>query len=98
MVEKHGMETRSTRRVLRQPLVVDVEVANQESGIQIKDLTKDLSLHGCGVSTAPPFAAGTKVMLKVAYEGKEIVAFGKVMFARPDIGMGIAFTMVEPHG
>ena len=90
------METRSTRRALRHPLVVNVEVTDLHSGIQIKEHTKDLSLYGCGVSTATPFAAGTKVMLKVIHAGKEIVTFGKVMFGRPDIGMGIVFTTVEP--
>jgi hypothetical protein len=74
-----------------------VEVTNLELGIQIKERTKDLSLYGCGLSTATPFSAGTKVMLKVIYAGQEIVVFGKVIYGRPDIGMGIVFTMIEPH-
>ena len=93
MVGRQGMDT---RRVLRHPLDVDVEVTDQESGIQIKERTKDLSLYGCGVITANPFPAGTKVMLKVAHGEKEIVAFGQVMYGRRDIGMGIAFTTMEP--
>ena len=88
------METRSTRRALRHPVVVDVEVTDMESGILIKERTKDLSLYGCGVSTATPFLAGTKVMLKVVYGVKQMTAFGKVMYGRQDIGMGIAFTAI----
>jgi hypothetical protein len=88
------MET--TRRALRHPLVVDVEVTDLESGIQIRERTKDLSLYGCGVSTATPFPAGTKVKLEVAYGRKGIVAFGKVIYGRRDIGMGIVFTTIEP--
>jgi hypothetical protein len=88
------MET--ARRVLRHPLVVDAEVTNLESEIQIRERTKDLSLYGCGVSTVTPFPAGTKVRVKVAYGRKEIVAFGKVIYGRRDIGMGIVFTTIEP--
>jgi hypothetical protein len=35
-------------------------------------------------------------MLKMVYAGKEIVAFGQVMYGRPDIGMGIAFSAIAP--
>ena len=91
------MMTRSTRRGLRHPVVVDIEITNLELGIQIKERTKDLSLYGCGVSTATPFPAGTKVMLRVAHGGQEIVAFGKVIYGRRDIGMGIVFNNIEPH-
>jgi len=95
MVEKYCTDA---RRAVRHPLVVDVEVTDQVSGIKIKDRTKDLSLYGCGVSTATPFPVGTKVMLKMACGGeKPVIAFGKVVYGRPDIGMGIVFTMLELH-
>ena len=91
------MEPRCTRRVPRHLIVIDVEVIDLESGIQIRERTKDLSLYGCGVSTATPFPAGTKVMLKMAYGPEKITAFGKVIYGRPDIGMGIVFTTVAPE-
>jgi len=97
MICGNRMEPQSTRRALRHPLVVDVELIDPESGIQIRDLTKDLSLYGCGVSTATPFLAGTKVVLKMAHGREKITAFGKVVYGRPDIGMGIGFTTVEPE-
>ena len=96
MVGRHGFDTRTTRRAMRHRLAVDVEVTDRRSGIQMKEHTKDLSLYGCGVSTATPFPARTKVLLKVSYGGKEIVAFGKVMFGGLNVGMGIAFTAIAP--
>jgi PilZ domain-containing protein len=96
MVETNGVEIRTRRRALRRPIVLDVEVTDQLSGIKIKDQTKDLSRFGCGVATAVPFPAGTKVTVKMILGSTQIVAFGKVMYGRPDIGMGIAFTNIAP--
>jgi hypothetical protein len=36
------------------------------------------------------------VMLNVAHGKSKITAFGKVIYDRQDIGMGIAFTSIEP--
>jgi PilZ domain len=91
------MGLRSTRRALRHSLIVDVEVVDLKSGIQIRVRTRDLNLYGCGVSPATTFPAGTKVMLKMAYGAEKITAFGKVIYVRQDIGMGIVFTTVEPE-
>ena len=44
LLKWHKMETPSGRRAPRYPLAVDVELTNLESGIQIKERTKDLSL------------------------------------------------------
>jgi len=89
------MEPRSTRRALRHSLIVDVEIVDLESGIQLREPSKDLSVYGCGLSTATPFPAGTKVRLKMTYGLEKITVFGKVIYGRPDIGMGIVFTTVE---
>jgi len=89
------METRSTRRALRHSLIVDLVIVDLESGNQLRERTKDVNLHGCGVSTETPFPAGTKVMLKMVYGREKITAFGKVVYGRSDIGMGIVFTTVE---
>ena len=97
MIGENGMEPRPARQGLRHSVIVDVVVIDLESGIRIRERTKDLSLYGCGVRTATPFAAGTKVVLKIAYRAEKIAVFGKVIYGRPDIGMGIAFTTVEPE-
>jgi len=81
----------------RHSLIVDVEVVDLKSGIQIRERSKDLNLYGCGVSTATPFPAGTKVMLKMAYGREKITVFGKVVYGRQDIGLEIIFTPVEPE-
>lgn len=91
------METPSIRRALRHSLIVDVEVTDLESGIQIRERTKDVNLYGCGVNTATTFPAGTKVVVKMVCGLEKVKAFGKVIYGRQDIGMGIVFTTVEPE-
>jgi hypothetical protein len=92
----HGME-QSRRGALRHEVIVDVEVTDSHSGIKIKARTRDLSVYGCGVNTKTPLPSGTKVFVKMVYAGKEVAAFGQVMYSRPDIGMGIAFTGMAPN-
>lgn len=92
------MEPRPCRREPPHPIVVDVTIVDLDSGIQIGVRTNDLTPYGCGVSTVTPFPAGTKVMLNIAYRRRKITAFGKVIYSRPDSGMGIAFTTVESEG
>jgi hypothetical protein len=84
-------------RAPRRPLVVDLVVTDIQSGVQISERTKDLSRCGCGVTTATPFPAGTRIMLKATYREETITAFGKVAYGRPNIGMVIAFTTVAPE-
>jgi PilZ domain len=91
------MENRSTRRAPRHVLEVDVVVTDLQSGIHISERTKDLNLYGCGISTAIPFPAGAKVMLKVTYRQEKVTLFGKVIYGRRDIGMGIVFTTAAPE-
>jgi hypothetical protein len=97
MIGGNRMELRSTRRALRHSLIVDEEIVDLKSGIQIRERSKDLSLYGCGVSTATPFPAGTKVMLKIACGRETIAVCGNVIYERQDIGMGIVFTTFEPE-
>jgi PilZ domain len=91
------MEYEYSRRVPRYSLIADVEVTDVQSGIQIRERTRELALFGCRVDTLKHFPKGTSVKIKVIHEGGEMVALGRVVYARPDIGMGIAFTSVAPE-
>ncbi len=89
------MEYQDTRQAPRHTLEVDVVATDMKSGIQIRERTKDLNCYGCSVSTARPFPTGSMVMLKLAYGQGEVTTHGKVIYARPDIGMGIVFSTIE---
>jgi PilZ domain len=67
-----------------------------DSEAQIAAHTEDLSLFGCFVETAKPFAAGTKVRVRISHDRMIFAAEGTVVYSRPGAGMGIAFASIEP--
>ena len=91
------MEHKFVRRAPRQPFAVDVEIINEESGARIRDRTTDLTLHGCGVRASELFASGTRVMLNLTRGLEKVAASGRVVYASQNLGMGIAFTTIEPE-
>ena len=83
------------RRTPRYYFIVDVEVTVVQSGTQIKARTKMLGLFGCGVETSSPFPRGTRVRIRLFNRDAEVNALAMVVYARSDLGMGIAFTDIE---
>jgi hypothetical protein len=72
-----------------------IELTNVQSEKHISGHTKDLSLFGCFAVTVESFPQGTKVRLRISRGDTHFDALGKVTYARPGSGIGIAFTMVE---
>jgi len=59
--------------------------------------TSDLSLFGCHVHTTSPFPEGTKVSLRISHGGASLATLGKVVYSKPNSGMGVAFGELEPR-
>jgi CDGSH-type Zn-finger protein len=91
------MEYEYTRVAPHNSFVADIEVTDVQSEIHITGRTQDLSLLGCGVNTSKPFPKGTRVRIKLSHGGADVAALAKVAYARPDLGMGVVFTSVEPE-
>lgn len=89
------MEFKNTRRAPRHPLEVDEDVTDLQSGMRIREKTKDLSLFGCGVDTPVVLPRSRKVKIEIMHEGEKMLAVTRVVYAEPDIGMGVAFIWVE---
>jgi hypothetical protein len=81
----------------RYSFVVDIELTDIESRTQIHERTKDLSLFGCGVETSKPFPQGTAVSIKLSHEDATVAGFARVVYASPQLGMGLVFTRVDPE-
>lgn len=82
-------------RASRYPFAASIELTDLQSEKLLTARTTNLSLFGCYVSTTSPFAEGTRVSLRISHGGASLAAFGKVVYSKPNSGMGIAFTHVE---
>lgn len=89
------MDSELVRRTPRYSLVIDVEMTDERSGIQIKARTKMLSLFGCGVDTVKVLPPGTNVRIKLLQGGAEVKALGRVVYSSATLGMGVVFTNIE---
>ena len=76
--------------------MASIELTDLQSAKQLVAHTKDLTLFGCFVKTMTPFEEGIKVRLKVSHAGVSFIAIGKVVYSRPNSGMGIVFVTIEP--
>lgn len=83
------------RRTPRYNFVVDVLVTDVRLGIHIKATTNTLGLFGCGVDASKPFAKGTAVSIKLSHRGAEVSVLARVIYATPELGMGMVFTDVS---
>jgi hypothetical protein len=63
----------------------------------MKEKTSDLSLFGCHVTTRSPWAAGTKLRIRISHKGAAFAALGTVVHVQPGAGMGITFTRIGPN-
>jgi hypothetical protein len=83
-------------RARRYSFVTKIELTDVRSETHIEDRTSDLSLFGCYVETQRPFPQGTKLKIRIAHRGANFEALGKVAYVRPNAGMGIVFTRIDP--
>jgi hypothetical protein len=85
-----------TRRLVpRYFSVIDIELIGVQSEIQIKGRTANLSLFGCSVLTSKSLPKGTSLEIKMSHGGADVEADGRVIYASPELGMGIVFTNIE---
>jgi hypothetical protein len=83
------------RRTPRYPLAVDIELTDIESHVQIRGRTKGLSRFGCNVDAERLLPKGTRVRAKLTHKGTEVKALARIVYSSSDLGMGLAFTIVE---
>ncbi len=89
-------ERRSTKRF---PFAAGAEVMELSSKTRIKGRCSDLGLGGCFVDTLSPFAVGSKVLIRIEHGSQVLEAAGAVVYAQGSIGMGLAFSELNPeHG
>jgi hypothetical protein len=77
------------RRYARLPVSIDcaIEGASGRASMRVSEL----SLGGCYVDTRIQFAEGSPVSIRAALPGGEVLLTGRVIYAQPGFGFGVAF-------
>jgi hypothetical protein len=92
-----GTGVAERRRSPRFPFTVAVEVTESRSQTRVACRTADIGLGGCYVDTMAPFPVGAIVRVRLNRETRQVDALARVVVAHPSMGMGLAFTEINPE-
>ena len=93
--ERGAVKYARARLTPRYSLIVDAEITDAESNIQVKARTKMLSLHGCGLESLNLFRKGVTVRIRLSHRGAEVKALARIVYASSNLGTGVAFTDID---
>jgi hypothetical protein len=84
-----------TRRSPRFPFIAVAEIAHTESGGNFSCRVSELSLNGCYVDMLNALPIGSEVAIKIFADSECFEANAKVIYAHPNMGMGLAFEQIS---
>lgn len=95
-VPRRPME-QERRKWPRYPFLASIEMREDASADKRTERVKELSLNGCFVEMAQPFAVGTALGVKVFTETEFFEGQASVIYSQPDQGMGLMFRETKPY-
>jgi hypothetical protein len=72
------------------------EIVAAQTGARIAMRVRDLSQQGCYVDTSDALPLGTVTDVRITKGTQRFEARARVVYSRPDKGMGLMFTVAEP--
>lgn len=101
MVTKQAMKlveipVKERRASVRYPFTAAADVVDVQEAARLSARTSDLGRGGCFIDTVSTFPVGTIVSLRITSEGKSFEGRACVVYEAIGMGMGLAFTRVEP--
>jgi hypothetical protein len=84
------------RKHPRYPFSATAEVVEMRSGARIQGRVSDLGRGGCYVDSISPFGVNAEVKIRIVNQNKAFVAQARVVFAAAGMGMGLAFSTIDP--
>jgi hypothetical protein len=84
------------RKIPRYAVNADSEVEEPQVRAKINGRMTDLGLGGCYVDAIMTFAVNTAVHVRMTREDLNFEADARVVFSKPGLGMGMAFTDLTP--
>ena len=71
------------------------EITELTSGSRLSSRAADLSLQGCYLDSLNPFAVGTRIRVRITWEGSELTCAAVVRDSQPGLGMGVSFANLD---
>ncbi len=84
------------RHAPRYPFVATAELVEVQSDTRVHARTCELSLHGCYLDLMNPLPVATQFKLRITHQNATFEALGRAAYSQPNMGMGVAFTAIEP--
>ncbi len=84
------------REVPRYPLIASAEETDLVSNARLNARVSEISMKGCYLDTLNPFPEGMQIRLKITHGGATFTTLAKVIYSQANMGMGVAFTALEP--
>jgi PilZ domain len=84
------------RRTPRYPFGAPAELLVEHSDAKMLVRVNELSLYGCYLDASIPLSTGTPVQIKIFGPHDYFEASAIVIYAHPNVGMGLAFREVKP--
>jgi hypothetical protein len=94
---KEVPRTGERRRTPRYPFVASAEIVEMSSGARMFARVTELSLYGCYLDMVQPFPQGSRVFVKIYTQSDFFEAEAAVVYAQPNLGVGLAFQEVKQH-
>ena len=97
--EKRGASAAAQERRAspRYPFSASAEAVHIQADTRLSGRVSDLGRGGCYVDTINPFPAGADLKIRIVKDNVSFVAGAQVVFASSGMGMGLAFTKIEPE-
>src|SRR5579863_9787733 len=94
----HGALSPEDRRTYpRYQFTAAAEALDAQHRTRMNARTSDLGKGGCYVDTFSPFPLKTGVKIRITREKASFTAEAKVVYSKIGMGMGLAFTSIEPQ-
>jgi PilZ domain len=85
------------RQSCRYPFTAAAEVVELRSQTRVIGRSSDLGSGGCYIDTLAPVAVGTVVRVRLEHGQHHFEAVATVSYAHLSMGMGLAFTQIDPE-
>ena len=85
------------RAAPRYAFIAHAELADEDRTTRLKARVSDLSLTGCYLDMLNPLPVGPRIVLSITDAVGSFDAKGKIVYAVPTLGVGVAFVDVTPE-